>query len=203
MAGSADWNELLQVARNAGGTITPQEVEAAGISRNDIYAARDSGHFVELSRGVFRLADAPPVSDLEFVAVCKRVPTGTICLESALAHWDLIDAIPAAVHLAVPKGAHRPTIDRPRTKVHVFDASTFSLERQEEALFTGERFWIYSRERSVVDALRMRKRFGGGPGLESLRNYLAGRRPNRRRLVELSRQLNVEKALANALEILG
>lgn len=203
MAGSADWNKLQQVARNAGGTVTPQEVEDAGISRNDIYAARDSGYFVELSRGVFRLADAPPVSDLEFVAVCKRVPTGTICLESALARWDLIDAIPAAVHLAVPKGAHRPTIDRPRTKVHVFDANTFSLERQEEELSTGERFWIYGPERSVVDALRMRKRFGGGPGLESLRSYLAGSRPNRRKLVELSRQLNVEKALVSALEILG
>ncbi|MFT4050127.1 MAG: type IV toxin-antitoxin system AbiEi family antitoxin domain-containing protein [Solirubrobacterales bacterium] len=203
MAGAADWNEVRKVARSLGGTVTPQEVEAAGLSRNDIYGARDSGYFVELSRGVFRLSDAPAISDLDFVTVCKRIPSGTICLESALAHWDLIDAIPSAVHVAVAKGAHRPVIERPRTKVHVFNARTAQLERLEERLFTGERYWIYGPERSVIDAMRMRKRFGGGPGLEPLRKYLAGTHPNRRKLIELSRELNVEKSLMDALEILG
>jgi hypothetical protein len=203
MAGAADWEEVFKVARSFGGTVTTQEVEAAGLARNKLYAARDNGCFVELSRGVFRLSDAPAVSDLDFVTVCKRVPDGTICLESALAHWDLIDAIPAVVHVAVAVGSHRPTIDRPRTKVHVFAAETAQLERSEVGLFTGERYWIYGPERSVIDAMRMRKRFGGGPGLEPLRTYLAGSRPNRRKLVELSRSLNVEKSLMDALEILG
>lgn len=196
-------HELAATARHLGGTVTTSEVERAGFSRNDIYSARDEGCFVELSRGVYRLADAPPVSHLDFVAVCKRAPLGTICLESSLSRWDLTDEIPAWVHLAVPGGTHRPKIDRPATKVHVFDARTASLERQSESLPTGESYWIYSAERSVIDALRLRKRYGGGPGLEPLRRYLSESRPNRRKLVQLSRELNVERALMNALEVLG
>jgi predicted transcriptional regulator of viral defense system len=54
-----------------------------------------------------------------------------ICLDSALAYWDLTDEIPRKVHVAVPSGAHRPTIDYPPTQVHVFAADTFELGRQE------------------------------------------------------------------------
>lgn len=51
------------------------------------------------------------ISNVDFVAVCGRAPHGMICLNSALAYWDLSDEIPAQVHLAVPSGSHRPVID--------------------------------------------------------------------------------------------
>lgn len=199
----SEWQRLVNAVRYTGGTATTSEIEQAGFSRNDLYALRDRGEFVELSRGVYRLADAPAVSHLDFVAVCKRAPHGTICLDSALARWDLIDDIPDRVHLAVPQGLTRPTITFPSTKVHVFAAPTFEIERIEEVLSTGERYWIYTAQRCVIDALRMRKRYGGGPGLEALRTYLSKRNANRRQLLELARQLNVETALLQALEILG
>lgn len=203
MSGLSDSERLMRTARYAGGTVTTNEVEQAGFSRNDLYALRDQGAFVELSRGVYRLAAAPAVSHLDFVTVCKRAPHGTICLDSALARWDLIDDIPGRVHVAVPQGSTRPSISRPATTVHVFAPVSFEIERMEEVLPTGERYWIYSAERSVIDALRMRKRFGGGPGLEALRAYMAKGSAKRRRLLELARELNVEKALLQALEILG
>ena len=196
-------DELVRAARQAGGTVTTHEIEQAGFSRNDLYALRDLGDFVELSRGVYRLSDSPAIAHLDFVAVSKRAPGGTICLDSALSRWDLTDVVPGEVHLAVAKGATRPSIANPRTAVHVFAAETFEVDRVEEILSTSERYWIYSAERSVVDALRMRQRFGGGPGLDALRNYLSRPKASRRRLVELARKLNVESSLLQALEILG
>ncbi len=47
------------------------------------------------------------------------MPSG---LNSALSYWDLSDEIPLEIHLAVPEGSHRPTIDYPRTRAHVFAA---------------------------------------------------------------------------------
>lgn len=203
MTERSKWNLLADAVRYMGGTATTGDIEGAGFSRNDLYSARDHGLFLELSRGVFRLADAPPVAHLDFVAVCKRAPQGIICLESALARWDLIDDIPAQVHIAVPKGSTRPTISWPATKVHVFSSKTFQIDREREELATGESYAIYGPQRSVIDALRMRRRYGGGPGLEALRNYLSKPNTNRRRLLELARELNVETALLQALEILG
>ena len=54
-----------------------------------------------------------------------------VCLGTALAYWDLSDETPTRVDLAVPKGSHRPHIDHPPTRVHVFGMSNFGLGRIE------------------------------------------------------------------------
>lgn len=92
----------------------------AGVSWRDLYWARDSGLVLELSRGVFQLRDAGGLDEIDFVTVCARVPRAVVCLGSALAYWDLSDEIPGRVDIAVPVGTHRPQIDHPPTRVHVF-----------------------------------------------------------------------------------
>jgi predicted transcriptional regulator of viral defense system len=152
-----------------------KDAVAAGVAWRDLYALRDAGELLELSRGLYQLADKGGTSHPDFVAVCARAPQGMICLDSALAYWDLSDDIPTRVHLAVPAGTHRPTIDYPPTRVHVFQASTFGLGRLEQRGEHGERFWISDRERTVVDAFRLRHRIGEDVAHAALRRYLQGR----------------------------
>ena len=40
-------------------TFTTGEARAAGVHPRELYSGRDTGAYVELSRGVFRRADAP------------------------------------------------------------------------------------------------------------------------------------------------
>lgn len=145
---------ILDLARNTGGTISSAELIAGGARWEDVYGMRDSGALVEISRGVFRVADAPATAHLDLLAVCRRVPDGMICLNSAASYWDLTDEMPAAAHVAVPRGRHRPRVAYPPTQVHVFAADTFDLGRQQERIESGERIAISSRERTVVDLLR-------------------------------------------------
>ncbi len=91
-----------------------RDAVAAEVSWRDLYTLRDQGEILELSRGLYQLADAAGMSNVDFVAVCGRAPRGMICLNSALAYRDLSDEIPAQVDLAVPSGSHRPVIDYPR-----------------------------------------------------------------------------------------
>ena len=140
------------------------------------------------------------LSDLAIVSA--RAPGGTICLNSALAYWDLSDEIPGWVHLAVRRNAHRPVIEEPPTKVHVFDGQTFDLERQQAETDAGEPFWIYSRERAVVDALRLPRVIGRDVGLHALRRYMNHRAASPARLAELARELGGAPALQPALEAL-
>jgi Transcriptional regulator, AbiEi antitoxin len=55
-------------------TFTTEKAMAEGISPRDLYAARDAGEITELSRGVFRLADAPPASFPDLLAVRRSAP---------------------------------------------------------------------------------------------------------------------------------
>jgi predicted transcriptional regulator of viral defense system len=138
----------------------------------------------------------------ELAVVSALVPRGTICLNSALAFWDLTDEIPGQVHVAVPRGAHRPSIDRPATKVHVFDAGTFEVDRQQARTDADEPFWVYSSERSVVDAIRMGRWVGHDVGLHALRRYMAQQGASAARLAELARELGGSARLQPALEAL-
>jgi len=62
-----------------------------------------------LSRGIYRVADAPATAYLDLLAVCRRAPEGMICLNSAASYWDLSDEIPDAVHLAIAREQDRNT----------------------------------------------------------------------------------------------
>ena len=143
---------LEELAGCSGGTFKAGEATKAGVHPRDLYALRDEGYLIELSRGVFRLANAELSPCPDLVAVSRRSPKGAICLNSALSFWDLTDEVPAEVHLAVPRGSHRPSLDYPPTRVHVFAVVTFQLGRDKVLLESGEEISIYSPERSVVDA---------------------------------------------------
>lgn len=191
----------LDRLRRLGPIFRSKDAVAAGVAWRDLYRLRNEGDLLELSRGLFQLAEAAGTGNVDFVAVCARAPHGMICLNSALAHWDLSDEIPAEVHLAVPEGTHRPTIDHPPTTVHVFRAEKFDLGRTEAREEGGERFWISDRERTVVDTFRLRHLVGEDLAHGALRRYLR-HRPKQARLAELARELRVWTPLATALRIL-
>ncbi|MGH3481372.1 MAG: type IV toxin-antitoxin system AbiEi family antitoxin domain-containing protein [Nocardioidaceae bacterium] len=191
----------LDRLRGLGPVFRSKDAVAAGVSWRDLYQLRDEGEVLELSRGLYQLAEAAGAGNVDFVAVCARAPHGMICLNSALAHWDLSDEIPPEVHLAVPEGSHRPTIDHPPTKVHVFRAPAFDLGRVEIKEERGERFWISDRERTVVDAFRLRHLIGEDMAHAALRRYLRDR-PKPARLAEMARELRVWTPVASALRVL-
>jgi predicted transcriptional regulator of viral defense system len=179
-----------------------KDAVAAGVSWRDLYGLRDDGDVLELSRGLFQLSDAAGTGHIDFVAVCARAPNGMIALDSALSYWDLTDELPSEVHLAVPEGSHRPMIDHPPTRIHVFRAATFDLGRTEVHEERSERFWITDRERSVIDAFRLRHLVGETTAHSALRRYLGQPRPRTARLAELARLLRVSGPVTSTLRVL-
>ncbi|HSK56126.1 MAG TPA: type IV toxin-antitoxin system AbiEi family antitoxin domain-containing protein [Jiangellales bacterium] len=192
----------LERLRTLGPVFRSGEAVAAGVSWRDLYSLRDEGELLELSRGLFQLAEAAGVGNIDFITVCARAPHGMVALESALAYWDLTDEIPRQVHLAVPEGTHRPVIDYPPTRVHVFKAATFVMGRIEVREAGGERFWITDRERSVVDAFRLRHLVGDAEAHGALRRYLRQPQPKLAKLAGVARTLRASGPLSAALRVL-
>jgi hypothetical protein len=184
-----------------GPTFTTAQARAAGIAPRDLYAWRDSGALVELSRGVYRDAAAPESVHLDLLAVALRAPAAVICTESALALHELIDDIPLAVTLAVPRGTHAPAILFPPAVAARFDPATFALGVERFEAAPGEFVPVYSAARSVVDVMRLRHQFGESMALHALGRYVRtfGRREIPE-LLELARGLGVETAVRSAVE---
>jgi predicted transcriptional regulator of viral defense system len=194
---------LRDLARRLAGAFRAKDALDAGVHPRDLYALRDNGFLVELSRGIFRLADADMNPYLDLVAISRRSPQGTVCLNSALSFWDLTDEVPAEVHLAVPRGSHRPVIAYPPTRVHVFAAGTFQLGRERVRLESGEEIRVYSPERSVVDAMRLRGQVGSDVAYEAFKRYLERPEAAPGDLLRLARRLRAGGPTAVVLKVLA
>src|SRR5438034_10708957 len=84
-----------------GSVLRMAEAVKAGIHRRTLYAMRDAGVIEQLSRGLYRLADASPLGNPDLVTVALKIPQGVICLISALAYHELTTQIPHQVYVAV------------------------------------------------------------------------------------------------------
>jgi predicted transcriptional regulator of viral defense system len=188
--------------RELGSVFRASDARAAGVSWRDLYRLRDDGEVLALSRGVYQLAERSGLGSLDFVTVCFRAPDGTICLDSALAYWDLTDDAPRQVHLAVRKGATRPRIDYPPTEVHVFNADTFDVGRTWVEVDDGEGFWITDRERTVVDTHRLRHQMGSEVAAHALRRYLGQPRSRIPQMIEYARTIGTDRPLVADLQLL-
>jgi predicted transcriptional regulator of viral defense system len=195
-AGAAEaLHELL------GDTFTYGQARAAGLSDRRLYGLRDAGQVIALGGGVYRWADAPPADD-DLVEIAERVPRATLCLETALARHGLIDAIPAAIDIAVPRGSTRPALRAP-CRLHQFDARTFDLEREPLDVGARQPLGLYTAERSIIDAIRLRHREGSDLAWQALRRWLNQPGSSPARLTELARRFpQAEPALRQALAVL-
>jgi hypothetical protein len=184
-----------------GDTFRYGEARAAGLSDARLYRLRDTGAILALGRGVYRWADAPP-ADIDLIEIAERVPHATLCLDTALARHRLIDSIPAAIDIAIPRGNTRPVLKAP-CHLHQFDRPTFDLGR--ETLDIGARtpLGIYSPERCVIDIVRTRHLRGSDIAWEALRQWLRQPGRNPAQLIELAKHFTgAEPALRKSLEIL-
>lgn len=193
--------DSLERVRDLGPVFRARDARAAGLSWRDLYELRDTGEVIVLSRGVYQLAEHAGHSDVDFVTVCQRAPHATVCLNSALAYWDFSDENPARVHLAVPRGSTRPSIVHPPTVVHVYEATTFGLGRRQLDV-DDTWFWITDRERTIVDAHRMRHRVGHDVAAHALRRYLTQPGRDLVALMDTATALRADRALRADLQVL-
>jgi predicted transcriptional regulator of viral defense system len=182
-------------------TFTARAATDAALSPRDLAMLREAGEIDELSRGVYRRADAEPTAYLDLLAVCARAPHAVVCGESALSLHELVDDIPHEVHIAVSRGSHRPSISYPHTRVSQYAAATFSFAVEQIELAPGETVPVYSAARSVVDAMRLGGAAGRGLALSALNRYL--RRNGRQGVADLqraARELGGMSAIRPAIE---
>jgi hypothetical protein len=128
-----------------------------------------SGAVTAIARGLYRKTDW--LGDEDLAEIAAKASRATICLRSALARHDLTDDIPAELDIAIPRGAWTPELSSP-IRWRRFDADTYDIGRGELDLDGGGSIGLYSAERSIIDAYRLRHLTGADMANESLRRWL-------------------------------
>ena len=188
-----------EIFRERGGMMRMAEAVRAGVHRRTLYALRDARVLEQLSRGLYRLADAPPLSHPDLVAVSRRAPRAVVCLISALAFHGLTAQVPHEVYLAIPRDTEPPRIDYPPVRVFRFGQRAFGEGIQTHDL-DGVPVRIYSREKTLADCFKHRNTVGIDTAVVALRRYREQGRVDVEAILRYARTCRVEKVIRPYLE---
>lgn len=189
-------SELLRALPPA---FTFTQARQGGLSERNLRELRELGRLETLARGIYLRSGA---TDADLLQIAARAPEATLCLRSALARHELIDDIPFEIDLALPRGKRRPTTTAP-ARWHHFDADTFHLGQGRLSLAGGLSIGLYSPERCIVDAFRLRHLEGTELAHQSLKAWLRTRHAQPAALLRLAKSFpKGEPSLRQALELL-
>ena len=192
-------NKAIKIFEKHGGMLKTSEAISEGIHPRILYELLESGHIMQIQRGLYALINLPDMNDPDFVTIAKKVPVGVICLVSALYYHHLTVQIPKWIDIAVPQKYKVPVLDNPPVRFHWVSDSVFysGIEIHD---FNGIKVQIYSSEKTIVDCFRLRKKIGISVALEGLKMYLQQKKRNLPLLRKLSQESRVTQIIEPYIE---
>mgnify|MGYP003663126750 CR=1 FL=1 len=189
------------IIRQHGGMIRMADAIRLGISRNALYSLRDTGRLEQLARGLYRLADMPPLGSPDLVTVAQKVPHGVIYLLSALAFHELTTQIPHEVWIAVPRNSEPPRLTYPPIRVARLRDVAYRIGIEKHRVDDID-VRIYCREKTIVDCFCRRNEVGIDVVVESVKAYRSQQNRNVDLIMEYAKQLRAASAIRPYLEAL-
>lgn len=188
-----------KIFRENNGILRTGQAKQFGINEHTLVQMCNEGLLVKESRGLYRLADLPPLSNPDLVQVAIRVPRSVVCLISALNFHQLTTQIPYKVYIALPQEVKAPRIEYPPLDIVYLSKKPYSAGIQ-EYIVDGIKVRVYSREKTIADCFKFRNKIGLDIALEALKDYL--RQPNRdiQRILEFASINRVEKIIRPYLQ---
>jgi len=193
------FDRAVAVFKKNGGILRTSQALRAGIHPSTLYTMRDEGMLEVVSRGVFRLAGSEPLENPDLVTVATRVPSGVICLISALAFHQITTQIPHEIHVAIQRGAELPRLEYPPIKIYWFKDQAFTAGVDTHKL-DGVDIHIYSPEKTLADCFKFRNKIGLDTAVEAVRFYRERRSVNVDALMRYAAICRVEKVIRPYLE---
>jgi len=188
-----------EIFRQQGGQLRMSDAIKRGISRYSLYKMRDEGVVEQVSRGVYRLAELPPLGNPDLVTISLRYPKAVICLISALSFHSLTTQIPHKVSLAVPRDSRMPSLKYPPVRAYKFSGDTYQAGIEQHKI-DGVMVKIYCAEKTLADCFKYRNKIGMDIVLEALKLYRAKGQIKVDQILKYARICRVEKIMKAYLE---
>ena len=195
------YERAKKIFRDRGGVLKTGEALSAGIHPRTLYEMQQTGLLEQLTRGLYRLADLPPLGNPGLVSVSLKIPNGVVCLISALAYHEITTQVPHEIYMALERGAERPRLDHPPLRIFWFSGRAFTLGIQTHKI-DGVPVRIYSPEKTIADCFKYRNKIGLDTAIEALKVYREKKRFKVDDLMQCARVCRVEKVIRPYLEAL-
>ena len=195
------FEKAKKLFRDRGGMLKTGEALSAGIHPRTLYEMERARILEKLNRGLYRLTDLPPLGNPDLVTVAMKVPSGIICLISALAYHEITTQIPHEVYIALERGAEPPRLGHPPIRIFWFSGQAFTAG-METRMIESAQVRIYSPEKTIADCFKYRNKIGLDTAIEALKLYREKKRFKADDFMQFARVCRVEKVMRPYLEAL-
>ncbi len=196
MADKYTVKELLEASTD--GTITAEQVTAAGLHRSVLQELVDDGELYRYARGLYVRSNAW-VDDLYLLQ--RRYGRGIYSHDTALYLLDYSDRTPTQYTMTFPKGYNAQSLKKENILIKRVVPENYTLGVIEVNSPFGNPLRIYDLERTLCDILR-----GSGSDIQivtgAMKHYAASKEKNIHRLLQYADQLHVRLKVLHYMEVL-
>jgi predicted transcriptional regulator of viral defense system len=170
------------------------EAISNGLSKYDLQQMVHTGQIEKISRGFFLHHQGSEIKEeVIFKTAAIRVGTpSSICLVSALAHYDLTDLIGKKVWIMVPSQTKRSYNDIRLLRVR---SPHWKIGIKKES-----HYWITDIDRTLVDCLVYKKIIGTNIAIQAIRRALEGKKTTLDNIFKMSKKLQVDHRILPYIE---
>jgi predicted transcriptional regulator of viral defense system len=191
---------VLRLTRKLG-MLRPRDLKSVNVPRVYLKQLVDRGELLKTGRGLYVVAGSSLTENHSLAEAAKLSPRGVICLLSALRFHGLTTENPAAVWIAIPRGARPPKSGAPALRPVWFSGQMMAAGI-EHHIIQGVRVPVYCVAKTVADCFRFRNRIGVNIAVEALRDAWRNRKVTADALwkhAKICRVLNVMRPYFDSL----
>jgi predicted transcriptional regulator of viral defense system len=161
-------------AAGIGAFFRPRDLGPLAVTFPELQRLVAGGSIEKVGRGLYRLAEAGQDQFESIAMVSSAVPSGIVCLLSALRIHGIGTQSPREVWIALDRKARKPASLATTVRIVRFSGPMLTYGVQRRSIL-GVPVRITSPARTVVDCFRYRSKLGLDVALEALREALHSR----------------------------
>lgn len=193
--------QIKEISFQNKGYISTSEIDSKGINRYYISQLEKLGLLSRIKTGLYKWGDYDFQYNFELVDVFKIVPSGVLCLTSALAYYDLTTYNPCQYEIAIERSKKVTLPDYPPIKLVYFSSKQLELGITKIDM-DGHKVRIYDMEKTICDCVRYRNKIGIDIVKEGIKEYLKRKDKDLNKLMKYAEVCRVQKTIKEYLEVL-
>jgi len=196
------YKKIKKIFEKQNGYARTKDILDEGIHSYYLYQLVEKNKIVKIKNGLYKWSYPEKSPKEELVEVSKIVPSGVICLLSALSYYELTTTNPWQYYIAIHRDTHKPKLpEYPPIKIFYFSQKQYKTGIMNREI-NGNKIQIYDREKTLCDCFRYRNKIGQDVVNEAFKEYINGKYINIDKLLKYAKKVGPYNELKKYLELL-
>ena len=193
--------KLYRLFRKNKGILRFSDVVKAGFDPLYLKRLVSKGQAEKMSHGLYKLTNAPDMSDPDLVTAILQSPKSVVCLISALSFHTATDQVPHCVDLAIPVGSRTNKINYPPVKFFYFSSPSWKAGIEVHKI-DGYDVRIYNLPKTIADCFKFRNKIGFDVALKALKVAVEEKKVRVNEIMKFAKICRVDNVIRPYLEAL-